>query len=404
MANDHRDSSSSPPVQLASHTFRRSDVLRPARLFTSFGTQLHVDRATGELRHGPIGSIPSDVALVAVDGFGPGRKLGHLVCDVDGVQRQVIYGFDRCVVDHFDVGSGDVAAAHVLEVIALERGLFALAAGDRFLMADPGGRIRLCAPVRSTWEFFLTSEEWCGLRAEGDPGERSDRPGSRIDQSALQRYNVHPLVRREIGVRPREYDFTVDWFALHIPVWNQLLDRLEPRRMIEIGSYEGRSACHLVERYGQRAPLRLLCVDTWKGGFEHSPEEMSDVERRFDHNIGVAVSRSTHPVTVRKIKKSSALALAELIASEEALFDFIYIDGSHCASDVLADAVLSFQLLRVGGIMIFDDYLWSNSPKGEEDNFLMPKDAIDSFVNLYRRRIDLMLGLPLMQFHIVKRS
>lgn len=404
MANDPRDLPISPPAQPASNAFRQGDVLRPARLFTSFGTQLYVDCSTGELRHGPIGSVPSDVNLVAVDGFGPGRRFGRLVCDVDGAKRQVIYGFDRCVVDHSNVGSGDAAAAHALEVVVLERGLFALSAGDRFLMADPGGRVRLCAPVCSTWEFFLTSEEWCGLRDADDPGERSDRLGSRIDQSALQRYNVHPRVRREIGVRPTEYDFTVDWFALHIPVWNQLLDRLEPRRMIEIGSYEGRSACHLVERYGQRAPLQLLCVDTWKGGFEHSPEEMSDVERRFDHNIGVAVSKAAHSVSVRKIKKSSVSALAELVASEEVPFDFIYIDGSHSASDVLADAVLSFQLLRIGGIMIFDDYLWSNSPKGEEDNFLMPKDAIDSFVNLYRRRIDLMLGLPLMQFHLMKRS
>jgi predicted O-methyltransferase YrrM len=404
MANDHREPPNAPPAQTASHTFRQSDVLRPARLFTSFGTQLHVDRSTGELRHSPIGSVPSDVTLVAAEGFGPGRKSGRLVCDVDGVKRQFIYGFDRCVVEDSNVGSGDAAAAYALEVVALERGLFALSAGDRFLMADPGGRVRLCAPVCSTWEFFLTSEEWCGLRTEDDLGERSDWRGLRIDQSALQHYNVHPLVRREIGVRPTEYDFTVDWFALHIPVWNQLLDRLEPRRMIEIGSYEGRSACHLIERYGQRAPLQLLCVDTWQGGFEHSPAEMSHVERRFDHNMAVAVSRSSHPVTVRKIKKSSALALAELIASEEAPFDFIYIDGSHSACDVLADAVLSFQLLRVGGMMIFDDYLWSNNPKGEEDNFLMPKDAIDSFVNLYRRRIDLILGLPLMQFHIMKRS
>jgi hypothetical protein len=33
-------------------------------------------------------------------------------------------------------------------------------------------------------------------------------------------------------------------------------------------------------------------------------------------------------------------------------------DGSHRARDVLEDAVLSWPLLKVGGIMLFDDYLW----------------------------------------------
>ena len=41
--------------------------------------------------------------------------------------------------------------------------------------------------------------------------------------------------------------------------------------------------------------------------------------------------------------------------------DFIYVDGSHQAHDVLCDAILSFKLLRVGGIVCFDDYLWGRS-------------------------------------------
>lgn len=39
-------------------------------------------------------------------------------------------------------------------------------------------------------------------------------------------------------------------------------------------------------------------------------------------------------------------------------FDFIYVDGLHLSQDVLYDALLSFDLLKVGGILIFDDYLW----------------------------------------------
>jgi hypothetical protein len=38
-------------------------------------------------------------------------------------------------------------------------------------------------------------------------------------------------------------------------------------------------------------------------------------------------------------------------------FDFIYVDGGHGASTVLADAVLAFRLLKPrGGVLAFDDY------------------------------------------------
>jgi predicted O-methyltransferase YrrM len=51
-------------------------------------------------------------------------------------------------------------------------------------------------------------------------------------------------------------------------------------------------------------------------------------------------------------------ALAEILSSNEPPFDLIYVDGSHQASDVLTDSIITFQLLRVGGVMTFDDYVW----------------------------------------------
>jgi len=39
-------------------------------------------------------------------------------------------------------------------------------------------------------------------------------------------------------------------------------------------------------------------------------------------------------------------------------FDYISIDGSHEAADVLSDAVLSWPLLKTGGLICFDDYEW----------------------------------------------
>jgi predicted O-methyltransferase YrrM len=128
---------------------------------------------------------------------------------------------------------------------------------------------------------------------------------------------------------------------------------------------------------------------------------MNEVERRFDRNIAIAQLRAQHDVRVRKLKKTSVKALVELITHNEALFDLIYVDGSHQATDVLQDAILSFQLLRVGGLLIFDDYLWRLEPDGQQDAFNMPKPAIDAFVNVFQRKLRV-LELPNYQLYVEK--
>ena len=59
--------------------------------------------------------------------------------------------------------------------------------------------------------------------------------------------------------------------------------------------------------------------------------------------------------------------------------DIVYVDGSHRACDVLMDGVLAWRLLKPGGVMIFDDYLW-------EPDFLpsrRPQMAIDLFLEMF---------------------
>jgi predicted O-methyltransferase YrrM len=201
------------------------------------------------------------------------------------------------------------------------------------------------------------------------------------------------------------YEFSIDWFSGNIPVWDQLVPRFNPKRFLEIGSYEGRSTCYLIETFGAKGPVDVHCIDTWQGGVEHDRTAMSEVERRFDHNVALARQKAMHPVSVAKHKKPSHLALAELLAAGQALsFDVVYVDGSHQAPDVLADAVLSFHLLRKGGLMIFDDYLWTMEPLGQQDAFNMPKPAIDAFMNIFQRKMLVVRGAPVYQLYAAKTA
>ena len=208
------------------------------------------------------------------------------------------------------------------------------------------------------------------------------------------------------------YEFTQDWFSGNTRTWQQLFTIIKPRRFLEIGSFEGRSTCWIIEAGTKTAEdsIEVTCIDTWQGGAEHQPgaaidTSMPAVERRFDANIALAKASAAHGAEVTKIKDWSNLALADLISARtDQRFDLVYIDGSHQSPDVMTDAVMAFQLLRVGGLMIFDDYLWSMDQPGHQDIMKMPKPAIDAFLNVFQRKMQVYRGAPLYQLYTYKVS
>lgn len=198
------------------------------------------------------------------------------------------------------------------------------------------------------------------------------------------------------------YAFTNGWFANSQKIWERILPQYDVRRVVEIGSYEGRSACFLIETLAAKHPLELHCIDTWAGGVEHSGDDMGAVEARFHGNVAQARAQAAHAVDLHVDKSLSHPALARLVAAgRSGSFDLVYVDGSHQAPDVLADAVLAFMLLRKGGLMIFDDYLWSEHLPGGRDPLRMPKPAIDAFVNVNLRKLTV-IGAPLYQLYVRK--
>lgn len=150
---------------------------------------------------------------------------------------------------------------------------------------------------------------------------------------------------------------------------------------LEIGSFEGRSAIWLLENILTDPTSRITCVDTWRGSAEHknSAIDFKNIEENFDYNIQI----SGRAKQVTKIKGYSAFELRRL---PFASFDFVYIDASHKASDVLEDAVLSWQLLKVDGVMIFDDYIWE--PQYAQID--SPALAIDAFVKCYADKLSVL--------------
>jgi predicted O-methyltransferase YrrM len=167
---------------------------------------------------------------------------------------------------------------------------------------------------------------------------------------------------------------TSDWASRNYPAWIEILAplRLTPLSILEIGSWEGRSALFFLN-YLSRS--KIICIDTFEGSWEHQARplewrlsQLSQIEQRFDQNLAEFGDR------VEKQKEDSLVALGRLGLARRR-FELIYVDGSHRAVDVYRDAVLAWPLLAHGGILIFDDYIWDNGPPEERPNV-----AIDAFL------------------------
>lgn len=169
--------------------------------------------------------------------------------------------------------------------------------------------------------------------------------------------------------------FTSDWWSKRIPQWEEFVKPRMPAtaaNLLEVGSYEGRSALYMLHNLLPDDKSRLTCIDIWT---------KPDVERRFDVNI--ACSGHSHKVT--KIKGEAFFALRAL--SPAARFDAAYIDADHIARSALTQAAMIWPLLKVGGVLVFDDYPWTDPNPTTE---LSPKPGIDAFLALWEGRYTLL--------------
>jgi predicted O-methyltransferase YrrM len=181
------------------------------------------------------------------------------------------------------------------------------------------------------------------------------------------------------AVVERRVEFTFDWTSYHFAHWRKILApfRGSFSEALEIGSWEGRSASFFLDFL---PTARLTCVDP----FEKIPV---DVEARFDRNTERFGNR------IEKVKEPSWRALPRLLEQGRS-FDLIYIDGSHTKDDVMLDSLLSWRMLRRGGIIMWDDFLWCTCADH-------PAPAIRAFLRMHRGEFE---GLRFHHQVIIRRG
>lgn len=177
--------------------------------------------------------------------------------------------------------------------------------------------------------------------------------------------------------------FTYDWFSHNIPSLKKNLNEFvdKPIFFMEIGSFQGRSALWFLENILTHQESRLICIEPFTGNIENSPSVVENMGEIFKNNVLM----SPYGEKVALIDKPSKEALM-MPALRGLQFDVIYVDGDHRAAAVMADAVLAFDLLKSGGIMIFDDFM------GGGDKMMTPEQphiGVLGFTNAYAPYIDI---------------
>ena len=166
------------------------------RLFTSHGTVMFIDTLSGELRHGPLESSPSNVVLVRE---GERARLKFV-----GIEDQQDVA---CLPEYSAIVSSEkvrrqaaIATGSVFTYVPGAGEEFGLTQGGQFLSAESDGRITLSRSVCEAWERFHLRTDASGALVEqikwtpvhgatlrvGDDGVLIFRDGRTLDWHLLR--------------------------------------------------------------------------------------------------------------------------------------------------------------------------------------------------------------------------
>jgi hypothetical protein len=164
-----------------------------------------------------------------------------------------------------------------------------------------------------------------------------------------------------------QYKFNELWFFNNIEIINYFLPRLKDIEFnyLEVGSHEGMSLLNVLTQYKN---VQATSIDIWSDNI---------IEKTFDENL-------KHFKNCNKIKQDSIAALRKL-KNEDKKFDYIFIDGCHEGDHILIDAIQAFKILKINGIMIFDDFM-------QHDEKLKHKsyEGIYYFLKLFKKEIKIL--------------
>ena len=156
------------------------------------------------------------------------------------------------------------------------------------------------------------------------------------------------------------YFFTLDIFSHRIEIWTEQLQSSIDREInaLEVGFYQGMSACWLLDTILTNDKAKLTCID-----------------QNYNPKLQENITKTGSASKVSFLNGDSQNCLAKCQPNS---FDLINLqDRCKLAAHVEENTALAWKLLQPQGLMIFNYYGWRN-PNNAEEN---PKVGIDRFLN-----------------------
>jgi len=167
--------------------------------------------------------------------------------------------------------------------------------------------------------------------------------------------------------------FSINW--MHKENMEKYLPRFkgQPVHFIEIGSFEGMTTCWLIDNFLTHPEASITAIDPCTN------YPIPGFDRVINDGLMVRFLNNTqhHRHKIKFYRNTSTAALPTLPPDH---FSFIYVDGDHRPEIAYQDGVLSWPLLKRGGIMIFDDYHWLE----EVNKAYSPCEGVDRFVREFK--------------------
>lgn len=160
-------------------------------------------------------------------------------------------------------------------------------------------------------------------------------------------------------------------FLTEVDVLRDLIQIIQPKIIIEVGSWKGHSAIKMAETLHNLNlySSRVLCVDTWLGSLEHLQNENWRKELYLEHGYPTLYEKFLNNVIhsgwanyIIPFPMISEMA-ATFFHQRQIKADLIYIDAAHDYKSVTNDLHNFYALLNPDGIIFGDDFPYP--PTGE---------------------------------------
>jgi len=156
---------------------------------------------------------------------------------------------------------------------------------------------------------------------------------------------------------------------------------------LEVGLGEGHSMRWVLENM---KPERAVAIDPYIPKRKKETEHYAKLRQNALAQLKPWIDKKTLNIITQKsqdVLRIFCHAYAHIIPDNG--FDLIYCDGDHRCLPTLVDCVLAWPKLKVGGIMIMDDY-----DRRYQRGWPMSREGIDAFLVGAEKHYDLVWGEP----------